>query len=135
MGELRFGKFSKCVKESNFTSEVSAEAIASFESQFELVVEPLDNAIGELLFGFEIVEKQVAMGLESAGHPLERFEPTAGDAGAPAIEELSGPGARRVGPEMLKALEQEEGAQGAQSAAHQITHAAHRILNLVGQLG
>jgi hypothetical protein len=35
---LRFEEFSKCVKESNFTSEVGSEAIASFESQSQLVV-------------------------------------------------------------------------------------------------
>ena len=95
MGELRFGKFSKCVKESD--REVGSEAIASLESQFQLVVEPLDNAVGEFFFGFEIVqEEQLAMGLESAGHPLERFEATAGDASAPSIEELSGPSARSI---------------------------------------
>ena len=124
MGELRFGKFSKCVKESDFTSEVGSEAIASLHCQFELVVESLDNAVGERFLGFEIVQEQMAMGLESAGDFLEGFEATFGDAGAPGVEELSGSSARRVGPEMLKAFYQQEGAQAAQSAAHQITHAA-----------
>src|SRR5882724_3197348 len=118
MGELRFGKFSKCVKESDLTSEVGSEAIASLESQFQLVVEPFNNAIGKLFFGFEIVQEQRAMGFESAGHPLEGFEATSGDAGAPGVEEPSGPSARRVGPKMLKAFHQEKGAQSAQSAAH-----------------
>ena len=105
------------MKESDFTSEVGSEAIASLQGQFQLVVEPLDNAVGEFFFGFEIVQEQLAMGLESAGHPLERFEATAGDARAPSIEELSGPSARRVGPKVLKAFDQEKGAQSAQSAA------------------
>ena len=63
------------------------------------------------------------MGLESAGHPLEGFEAAAGDASAPGVEKLSGPGARRIGPKMLKALYQQE-ARSAQSAAKQIAHAA-----------
>ena len=81
------------MKESDFTSEIGSETIASLESQFQLVVEPLDNAVGKLLFGFEIVQEQMAMGLESPGHPLEGFEATAGDARAPGIEELSSPSA------------------------------------------
>ena len=124
MGQLRFRELSKYVKESDFTSEVGSKAIASFESQFQLVVESLDNAVGELFFGFEIIEQQMAMGLESAGHPLEGFEAAAGDASAPGVEKLSGPGARRIGPKMLKALYQQESAQSAQSAAHQLAHAA-----------
>ena len=92
MGQLRFRELSKYVKESDFTSEVGSKAIASFESQFQLVVESLDNAVGELFFGFEIIEQQMAMGLESTGHPLEGFEAAAGDAGAQGVEKLSGPG-------------------------------------------
>ena len=57
------------MKESDFTSEVGSKAIASFESQFQLVVESLDNAVGELFFGFEIIEQQMAMGLEKCGPP------------------------------------------------------------------
>ena len=52
------------MKESDFTSEVGSEAIASLQGQFQLVVETLDDAVGEFFFGFEIVQEQLAMGLE-----------------------------------------------------------------------
>lgn len=89
--------------ESDFSSEIAAEAIGFSERQFDLVVEPLDNAVGKLLSGFEIVEQKSAVTLKGGGHFLKLGQAAAGHSRAPGIEELSGPGRRPVGPEVLDA--------------------------------
>ena len=109
--------------ESDFASVFGAKTVAPFQGQFDLGIETLDNAAGELAFGDEIVKEERAVGLEGTGHFLERLQATETDFAAPGIEEFRRPGWRAVGPKVLKGFDQKEGAKGAQRRTLNVLHA------------
>lgn len=115
-------QFSKCMIESDFPGEIAAEAVGFSQRQFELVVEPLDDAVRKLFSGLEIVQQKPAMTLEGGSHFLERVEPALGHARALGIEELAGPSGRHIGSEVFEAFHEHESPEAPQPAAHQLAH-------------
>ena len=77
--------------QSEFNNGESSESISFSHCQFGLVVQALDDAAGELLFGSEIIEDQFAMAEQGLGDFLHRFDARAHDLLAPIIEEFGGP--------------------------------------------
>ncbi len=62
------------MEESHFTGIGGPETVAFSEGQFDFVVQPLDNAPGNLLFGDEIVDQELSVFLEGASHLLEGLQ-------------------------------------------------------------
>ena len=62
---------------------------------------------------------------------LHRFDPGAHGSCAPGIEEFAGPGRRTVGPEPLKILLEQVGADGSEVAGEQVRQPVHLIFGQV----
>ena len=75
-----------------FQDAEGAKAIGSSHGDFGFVVEPFDDAAGELLLGFEVVEQQGAMSAQGAGDFLHGLDAGAHGLIAPEIQEVAGPG-------------------------------------------
>jgi hypothetical protein len=58
VGDIGFRQFPKCMVQGDFRDMEGAEPIGFSHGQFGLVVEPLDDAAGELLPGAEVVQDQ-----------------------------------------------------------------------------
>src|SRR5271169_4016998 len=61
VGDIRFRQFAKCMIQGDFCHMEGAEAVGFSHGQFGLVVETLNDAAGELLFGSEVVQDQRAV--------------------------------------------------------------------------
>jgi hypothetical protein len=64
MGEWRFGQFSKWMIQGHFGDSEGPEAVGFSHSDFDLVIQSLDNAAGELFFGPKVVENQGSVGAQ-----------------------------------------------------------------------
>jgi hypothetical protein len=59
--DARFRQFTKCMIQGSFCDVEGAEAVGFSHGQLGLVVEALNDAAGELLFGTEAVQDQRAV--------------------------------------------------------------------------
>src|SRR5438128_12152556 len=94
------------MKECNFSGFVSAKAVGFSEGHFDLVVQALDDAPGNGLWGTEIVQQNIAVLSQTGGDLLERGPAGAPDRVAPAGQKLSGPGPRDITPNALEGRDQ-----------------------------
>ena len=60
MGELRLRKLAKHVIQGELGDSEGAKPVRFSHGHFDLVVQPLYNTTGELLFGTEVVEDRCA---------------------------------------------------------------------------
>jgi hypothetical protein len=60
VGDIGFRQFAKCMIQGDFCDMEGAEVVGFSHRQFGLVVEALNDAAGELLFGTEVVQDQRA---------------------------------------------------------------------------
>ena len=74
VGGCRLGELSKCMIERDFCHSEGSEAVRFSHGDFGLVVQPLDDAAGELFAGTEVVEDQFAVGAHGAGELLHRLD-------------------------------------------------------------
>src|SRR5579872_18393 len=86
VGECRFGQFTKNVIEREFGDAEGAKTVRFSHSDFDFVVEALDHAAGELLFGLEVVKNQLAVGAEHVGDFLHGLDARAQGVLAPNVE-------------------------------------------------
>ncbi len=84
-------------------------AVRRFGSQFQLVVESLDNTRGKLLLGPEPVQEKLPMIAQRLGHGLERIQTRVHRPVTPAVQETTGPVGRDVVPEELEILFEQVG--------------------------
>ena len=75
MGELRLRKLAKYVIQGEFSDSEGAKAVGFSHGHFDLVVQTLHNATGELLFRPEVVEDQLTVAAQGLGHLLHRLDP------------------------------------------------------------
>src|SRR5690606_9256091 len=119
--------------EREFCGPEGSKAVGFSHTDFGFVVEPFDNAAGELLAGPEVIEQEFAMVAHGTSELLHRRDSRAHGLGAPLIEELSGPSRRIVLPELLELLLEQVGAHALQVVAHQL--AELQALPVGGVLG
>ena len=103
---------------------VGPEAIRFSCRDSRLVVEALGGAVGEHAAGSDPVEKLVSMLPKGRRELLERLETGTHGHGRPAGEELLGPGARVVAPEVVERLLEQVGADGAEVDGDQLSESA-----------
>ena len=106
--------------EREFQDAEGTKAIGSSHGNFGLVVQPFDDAAGELLFGFEVVEQQGAVSAQGTGDFLHGLDAGAHGLIAPEVQEVGGPGGRVIFPELLKIFFEEIGADGLEVVAEQL---------------
>jgi hypothetical protein len=61
VGELRLRKLAKHMIQSEFCDSERPKTVGFSHGHFDLVVQTLHNATGELLFGAEVIEDQLAV--------------------------------------------------------------------------
>jgi len=102
VGDFWLGKPAEHVIQREFGDPERPIAVRCSQCDFGFVVQTLDDAAGELLFGSEVVEQQLPVRAHGAGKLLHRIDARAHRSLAPGIEELFGPGRRVVFPEQLE---------------------------------
>src|SRR5208282_3347262 len=110
------------MKKGDFPSFIGAEAIGFSERHFDLIVQALDHAARNGLLSAEVVEQDLPVLGQTLGRLLEGCQAGAPNLSAPAVQELAGPGRRKVPPEVLKGRYQPIGADGRQTRTLQVAH-------------
>src|SRR6516225_8535784 len=90
VGSLRFGESPKRMVERDFDGAKGPESVGPPGGNPRLVVEALDSATGQRLFGPEPIAQERPVGAEHAGDLRHRLEPGAQRAGAPPVQEPTG---------------------------------------------
>src|SRR6516162_1452441 len=106
--------------ERDFNCFESPKAIGFSEGQFQTVVETLNDAAGNSLFGPKPVQQQGSMPAQHASHFLHGLEARAQSPCTPSIQELPRPGGRTIVPEELEVLLEQVGADGLEVIAQQL---------------
>ena len=106
--------------ESHFSDFEGSEAVRFSDSDFDLVVQALDDAAGKLFPGAEIVEDEGSVGAEHLDDLLQGFDAGAHRLIAPLVEKLAGPGGRDVLPELVEVLFKNVGSDALQVVAQQV---------------
>ena len=96
--------------ERDFNCFESPKAIGFSEGQFQTVVETLNDAAGNSLFGPKPVQQQGSMLAQHASHFLQGLEARAQGPRTPTIQELPCPKGRAIVPEELEVLLEQVGA-------------------------
>ena len=91
VGELRLGKFAKCVIKRKFQDPKGAETVRFSHRDFGFVVEALDDAARVDFSRPEIVQEQLAVAAQGARELLHRLDARAHHLATPLIEELARP--------------------------------------------
>ena len=92
VGKFRLREPAKHVIQREFGDPERPIAVRFSQCDFGFVVQPLDDAAGELLLGPEVVEQKFPVRAHRAGELLHRIDARAHRSLAPGIEELGGPG-------------------------------------------
>src|SRR5580700_8601988 len=124
MGVVGLREAAEYVKKRNLDRVELAEPEGLSGDQLHLIVEALDDAGRILLLGAEVVEEEVAMGLEHARLGLDGLDAAAHDHGAPMVEVLPRPGRGDVGPDVVEVLLEEVGARRLEVQTQQVSQAA-----------
>jgi hypothetical protein len=74
VGELRHGERAKYVIQSDFLRMKGPKPVGFSDSQFGLRVETLHDPTGELTFGSEPVQQQVAVSSQHVDHALHGLD-------------------------------------------------------------
>ena len=74
VGGRRLGELAKCMIERDFRGSEGSEAVRFSHGDFGFVVQPLDDAAGELFSCTEVVEDQFAVCAYRAGELLHRLD-------------------------------------------------------------
>ena len=104
----------------DFLCTKSSKPVGFSGSQFSLGVEPLHDATGQLAFGTEPVQQEVAVSSQHAGHSLHRLDPGSQGGAAPTIEKAPGPVGRSIAPEELEVFLEQTGTNRFQVVPQQI---------------
>ena len=107
--------------ECNFSSSESSKSIRFSGSEFQPVIETLNDSAGNSLFGPKPIEQKLPMRTKHPSHFLHGLNAGAHHAGAPKIEKFSGPEWGYVLPEELKILLEQITADCLQVVAKKIT--------------
>jgi len=97
-----------------------SESVSFSGSRFCLVVESLDDATGDLAFGAEPVQQEVAVPSQHAGHTLHRLNLRVQGGAAPAIQKVPSPIGRAVVPEKLEVFLEQIGTDRFQVVPQQV---------------
>ena len=106
--------------ERDFGRSEGAKPIRFSGGQFGFVVETFYDARRDLLLGTEPVEQERAVSAQHARHLLHGLDPGSHRLRTPGIQELPRPMRRRIVPEELEALFEEETSNGFQVVSEQI---------------
>src|ERR1700694_4292535 len=101
MGQFRLWQLVKSMIERKFGDAKGAEPVGFSHSDFDFIVETLNHAAGELLFGLEIVEDEFAMSPKGFGNFLHWVNTGAHGLLTPEVEIPASPGRGVVVPEAL----------------------------------
>src|SRR5450631_3988615 len=74
VGELRLWKLAKDVIQGEFGHAEGPVAVGFSHSDFDFVVQSLDDAAGELLLGTEVVQQQFSVGAHRSSEFLQRLD-------------------------------------------------------------
>jgi len=98
VGEFRLRKSAKYMIKRQFCDPERSKTVGFSHGHFDLVVQTLDNAAGELLLGVEIVQDQLAVVAQCLGHRLQRLQAGVHHQSSPFVEEFPRPSWRVVLP-------------------------------------
>jgi hypothetical protein len=107
--------------ECNFSSSESSKSIRFSGSEFQAIIETLDNAAGNSLFSPKPIKQKLPVRPKHPSHFLHGLNAGAHHAHAPKIEKFSGPEWGYVLPEELKVLLEQVTAHCLQVVAKKIT--------------